>query len=39
MDTEEDWATPYPFKCDAILQTPHKGNIFNVQLLPGSTKM
>lgn len=29
----------YPFVCDAVLQTGHRGNIFNAQLLPHSSRM
>lgn len=34
-----DPETPYPFKCDAVVQTGHRGNIFNAQFLPSSSRM
>ncbi|KAI0796668.1 WD40-repeat-containing domain protein [Abortiporus biennis] len=29
----------YPFVCDAVLNTGHRGNIFNAQMLPYSTRI
>lgn len=34
-DTTKD----YPFVCDAVIRTGHRGNIFNAQLLPHSARM
>jgi hypothetical protein len=31
--------TQYPFVCDAVVRTGHRGNIFNAQLLPHSSRM
>ena len=29
----------YPFTCDTIIQTGHRGNVFNAQMLPHSSCM
>lgn len=29
----------YPFKCETVIHTGHKGNIFNAHMLPHSTRM
>lgn len=34
-----DMETPYPFKCDAVINTGHGGNIFNAHLLPSSSHL
>ena len=34
-NTEED----YPFKCDTVIHTGHRGNVFNAQMLPHSSRM
>ncbi|KAJ3553208.1 hypothetical protein NM688_g3741 [Phlebia brevispora] len=36
---ESNTEQEYPFVCDAVLQTGHRGNIFNAQLLPHSTRI
>ncbi len=34
-NSEED----YPFVCDAIIDTGHRANVFNAQMLPYSSRM
>jgi len=34
-----DMDSPYPFKCDAVINTGHGGNIFNAYLLPSSNNL
>ncbi|KLO15698.1 WD40 repeat-like protein [Schizopora paradoxa] len=34
-----DTETPYPYKCDAVINTGHQGNIFNAYLLPSSSHL
>lgn len=34
-----DTVQEYPFVCDAVMQTGHRSNIFNVQMLPQSSRI
>ena len=34
-NTEED----YPFVCDTVIDTGHRANVFNAQMLPYSSRM
>ncbi|EJF61237.1 WD40 repeat-like protein [Dichomitus squalens LYAD-421 SS1] len=34
-NTQED----YPFKCDTVIHTGHRGNVFNAQMLPHSSRI
>ncbi|TDL29744.1 WD40 repeat-like protein [Rickenella mellea] len=35
----DDSETPYPYKCDTVLHTGHRSNIFNAKLLPSSSRI
>lgn len=34
-----DFSTDYPFKCDSVIHTGHRANIFNAQMLPFSSRI
>ncbi|EGO01923.1 hypothetical protein SERLA73DRAFT_177558 [Serpula lacrymans var. lacrymans S7.3] len=39
MDMTTNSEKEYPFACQAVINTGHKGNIFNAQILPFSTRI
>lgn len=36
---ESNTTTAYPYVCQSVINTGHTANIFNAQMLPGSTRM
>ena len=39
MDPYADLDSDYPFVCRSVINTGHRANIFNVQMLPYSNRM
>ena len=37
--TSDNVKTPFPYREKAVIQTGHRGNIFNAHLLPSSSRM